>query len=101
MPAIDSSIEREFARLVAKWKDETRAFSTTYDKVVNDSFLQIMALGKAVVPLILEDLKHQGGHWHTALQVLAGENPVPEGFDGNSVKVREIWLEWGAGRGLM
>ena len=39
MPAIDSTIEREFAHLVARWKDETGVFSTTCDKVVNDSFL--------------------------------------------------------------
>ena len=76
MPAIDSTIEREFAHLVARWKDETGVFSTTCDKVVNDSFLQIIALGKDVVPLILEDLKLEGGHWHTALRVLTGENPA-------------------------
>jgi len=42
-------------------------------------------MGFDVVPLILNDLKYNEGHWFSTLEKLTGENPVA-GDDAGDVK---------------
>src|SRR5580700_3363068 len=67
--ADNSLLENQFNELATKWKDETGLFSTTFHKIVNDYYFEIVAMGKEIVPFILNDLKNNGpSHWHTALK---------------------------------
>ena len=90
-----TALEAQFNKLAAKWKEETGVFGTTYQKIINDAYLDIIALGKDVVPFILKDLENGPAHWHTALKALTKENPVPDEDLNKSKKIRESWLAWG------
>lgn len=96
-----SLIEKQFNKLATKWKNETGIFSTTPQKVFNDSYLDIIGLGKDVIPFILKDMEHGSAHWHTALKALTKENPVPNEDLSKSKKVREAWLTWGKNNNLI
>lgn len=74
--ANESELEKKFNELAAKWKRETGLYSTDFDKI-NDTYLDIIALGKDVIPYILKDMKKPTGtaHWHTALKTLSKDNP--------------------------
>ncbi|MBC7553968.1 MAG: hypothetical protein H7257_08315 [Taibaiella sp.] len=97
----NNELEQQFIALAEKWKDETGVYSTTYQKVINDSYLDIIALGREVVPFILKDMEHGQGHWHTALKALTRDNPVPETDLNKSTKIREAWLNWGRNKNLI
>ncbi len=43
---------------------------------------RIIALGTAVLPLILRDLPHRQSLWFWPLRHITGEDPVPEGQAG-------------------
>lgn len=97
----DNDLEKQFNALAEKWKEETGVYSTTYQKVINDSYLDIIALGKDVVPFILKDMENGQGHWHTALKALTRENPVPDEDMNNSKKIREAWVRWGINKNII
>lgn len=96
-PSYISAIEKQFNQLATKWKDETGIYSTTFHKVANDAYLDIIGMGKVVVPFILKDMQSLYGtaHWHSALKALVKENPVPEENLTKNRKIKEAWIEWG------
>ena len=56
-------------------------------------------MGEPAVPLILERMKSQGGHWFHALPDITGANPVKPTERGNVPAMQEAWLEWGERNG--
>src|SRR5215213_9872933 len=88
--ATSADLEREFQRLAALWHEETGAYSVVAQKLAHPAHRQIIALGPAVVPLILRDLQGEGGHWFTALRTLTGEDPTQPG--SNYEKAAAAWL---------
>lgn len=97
-----SSIEKQFSQIAEKWKNETGGFSTTVQKI-NDSYLDIIGMGKDVVPFILRDLQKPFGtaHWHYALKAITKENPVPEEDLNKNSKIKEAWITWGKNQNLI
>jgi hypothetical protein len=96
-----NTLEQQFTELATRWKAETGLFSTTPQKVFNDAYIDIIAMGKVVVPFILKDLENGAGHWHTALKALTRENPISDADMTSSKKIREGWLTWGRNHGLI
>jgi hypothetical protein len=102
--SIDSDIastEERFAVLANRWHDETDFVSSPSRVTGNDTYLQIISMGKQVIPLILEDLKERGGYWYRALRILSGEDPVPIEAKGDVEQMKRAWLEWGRERGYI
>jgi hypothetical protein len=62
---------------------------------------EIIALGPAVVPLLLRELEHQPNHWFAALRSLTGEDPVPASERGRIGPMTAAWLKWGRDRGYL
>ncbi|MGD9935018.1 MAG: hypothetical protein AB7T37_15075 [Dehalococcoidia bacterium] len=87
-------IDRIFACLAEKWREETGGLSSPSKIAANESYQAIIDLGPEVVPLILQDLREYGGFWFPALRQLTGESPVPESARGNVELMREHWLRW-------
>ena len=54
-----------------------------------------------MVPLILRDLRKNGGYWALALNAITGKNPVSDKHVGNPSKVREDWIAWGCRNGYL
>lgn len=97
-----SEIEKEFIAYANKWKDETGLFSTTFHKVVHDAYLDIIGMGRDVIPFILEDIQNGGpAHWHNALKAITKDNPVPDEDLGKTKKIKEAWINWGKKKGII
>ena len=96
---------RGFNDLVSLWRDETENLSSFTKIVQNSSYQEIIRLGKgsppSVVRLILQELKHNGGYWATALQAITGESPVRPEHIGNPKHVAGDWLDWGKQHGYI
>jgi len=88
----------EFVKHAQKWKRETIHLSSPTQKYIHPSYARIIGLGLSVVPLILDDLRKQGGDWFYALRAITGENPVKTSMAGDMPKMTRAWLLWGAKR---
>ena len=95
----DEALEQKFRALADVWRREVGGYSLLNRIVAHPAYREIVEMGEAVLPLILEDLRDGGGHWYRALREITGENPVPEEDRGWSKKMRRAWVEWGEERG--
>lgn len=94
--ATNTDLLEQFQNLAAQWKKQTGLYSTTAQKVYNNVYLDIIGLGREIVPLILQDMANEGSaHWHTALKALTHQNPVPDNDLSKSKIVKQAWLQWG------
>ena len=82
-----------FNELYQKWGQETSGLSSISKKMTNLNYLKIIALGKIVVPFILESLQTNPDHWFLALKALTDEDPTQPG--DNFEQAVEAWLNWG------
>lgn len=94
-PAIDLI---KFQRLRAQWEAECGITSSLTKIVLAPSYQRIIAMGPKAILLILRQLELEGDDpdwWFWALEMLTGDNPVPEGARGNTVAMAKAWLDWG------
>jgi len=56
-------------------------------------------MGKAALPLLLAELRHEPDDWFWALHAITGANPVPAESRGNLQVMAEAWLQWGLDQG--
>lgn len=91
----DRELEREFRQLTDQWYEETRFLSSTSEIVSKETYYQIVALGRRVIPLILRELQERGGHWFLALRALTKDDPVDQQDRGNMRRMKQAWLDWG------
>ncbi len=81
------------------WKKETAPLSSVARMIAHPSYLRLIALGgrsAAVLRLLLRELSAEPDFWFSALEAIAGENPVPEGSDFDASV--ESWVKWGKSR---
>lgn len=92
-------LANRFRALTCQWKRERGNISSSLTKIILcPSYQKIMAMGPAVVPLILDRLREEGDEpdlWFWALEHLSGENPVPEDDIGDLRAMAKAWLDWG------
>jgi len=96
---VDQALEKEFERLVANWKRETRAQSSLGEIFTNDSYQRILGMGKDALPMILADLQKAPGHWFYALEKIVGHD-VASGAKTFG-EARDNWLQWGYKQNLI
>lgn len=91
------SVQERFRKLAKQWKAETGLLSNIWTKSMHPAYQQIIGLGKAAIPLMLEDF--QAGKyydWFWALSAVSGgENPVHSDMRGDVQAMAEAWVEWG------
>ena len=58
-------------------------------------------MGETAVPLILERMQAQGGHWFHALRNITNANPVQPADRGYIEAMQAAWLEWGERNGYV
>ena len=99
MPAAqgDSKLKTEFAKLVRKWKNDTAFVSNLKEVFAHEAYLRIIGLGPKAVPLVIDELKTNSGHWFYALRFMTGKDPVNEQDWGNVPRMRAAWLSWWEG----
>jgi hypothetical protein len=85
-----------FHVLAEQWKKETAHYSNVARKAMHPAYQEIIGMGKAVVPLLLAELKREPDDWFWALHALIRANPVPPQDRGNLHAMADAWLRWGA-----
>jgi hypothetical protein len=96
----DGLAER-FADLVRQWRQDRPRGVDLGAMVTHPAYQRIVGLGPAAIPLILRELRREGGHWFWALHAITGENPVPTGSEGRVDQMTAAWLEWGRQEGYI
>ena len=96
-------LQRLFNRLADAWAAETAHLSLISQKAMHPNYQRIIGLGRRAIPLILERLSAQPGHWFWALRAIVGddEDPVRPKDIGRFDAMREAWLAWGRKRRLL
>lgn len=85
----------KFCNLAVTWKEETKLSSFVNSIAQNPAYLEIIGMGKQVIPYILQDLKIKRSHWFVALRAITGISPIRQSHRGNVAKMAEDWLTWG------
>lgn len=89
--------EFRFSQLVKSWHSERGITSSVSDMVTCLSYLRIIGMGEAALPLILAQLEREDDdpdHWFTALEAITGEDPVSGESCGDTVSMAQDWLSW-------
>jgi hypothetical protein len=99
IPGSRERISETFKEHVERWHKDTLALSSIPEKINHPSYLKIIALGKAAIPLILEELRARPTYWFAALEALTDDGPIGpfKRFDNQ----RAAWLKWGIAHGLI
>ena len=87
--------EERFRQLADQWEDETMYLSNPNQIAQHPAHREIIHVGIAAVPLILDRLQRRGGHWFFTLRAITGTDPVPPQDRGNVPKMTSAWLSWG------
>ena len=89
-----------FRKLADQWEYETVLLSSTEQVTEHPAHQEIVSMGEPVVPLILDRMQSQGGHWFHALRDITGADPVDPDDRGNVPAMQEAWLDWGERNGF-
>lgn len=91
----------KFYNLAEKWKEETLITSSVNEIESNPSYLDIIKMGKKVLPYIFQDLKSDHAFWFHALEEITGCNPIEYNHRGYIDLMAEDWLKWGEAHGYI
>lgn len=98
-PLTQVGVEAEFHRLEEWWNRETRYLSSLTEAFKHPAYRAIVALGPAVVPVLLRQLEKDPDWWFGALKELTGANPIPLDHRGNLSAMAADWVAWGRSNG--
>ena len=96
---IQPADHERFLELADQWENETVFLSRTDLAAKHPAHQEIINMGEPAVPLILQRMKSQGGHWFSALREITNANPVQPADRGNVPAMQEAWLKWGEANG--
>jgi len=83
----------KFEALADAWDNASPGSSIIdYD---NFALHQIIGMGPAAIPFLLDRLRCGEGHWVYALTCIAGEQAHEEQMNGDADQVIQAWLDWG------
>ena len=88
-------LRETFERLADEWEKDTIFLSNSTQTARHPAHREIVSMGEAAIPLILERMQTQGGHWFHALHEITGARPVPPESRGRIKEMTQAWLEWG------
>jgi len=94
-------LRERFRSLAQQWRRETQWLSSTTDIAMHPAYQAIIGMGTEALPMILEDLRQNSGHWYWALKAISNEDPVVPRDRGSLKKMRIAWLQWGETKGLI
>lgn len=92
---LPETLPEKFHRLADAWTQAVAHLSSCSKRENHPVYKEIIALGPAVVPLLLFDLEKNHRHWFAALSAITGADPVADEDAGMIVKMSEAWLQWG------
>ena len=96
-----AELRRLFDSYAEEWTAQTAHLSVLSQRIMHPSYQRIIGLGAEALPLIIERLTTQPDHWFWALSSISGEDPVRPEDAGRFGAMRDTWINWGRGRGLV
>ena len=73
---VEPADRQRFTELADQWEIETVFLSSSEQASKHPAYQEIIGMGKQAVPLILERMQAERGHWFIALRAITGANPV-------------------------
>ena len=95
----EAFLETRFRTLIQICKANTREDSSMVMMNSYTSYQEILSMKEKAIPLLLQELRDNGGHWFEALRVLTKAQPVPNRYRGNVALMTTAWLQWGQENG--
>ena len=92
---------KHFHQLRKRWDEETLCTSSMTEIVGHPAYREIISMGWAVVPIILQELRERPAWWFGALQRITGADPTKPEHLGRLELLAEDWLRWGEENGLV
>ena len=92
---VEPAVRQRFQELADLWEEETLFFSFADRAARHPACREIVSMGEAAIPLILERLQSWAGEWFSPLEEITGINPVNPDDYGNVPAMTESWVEWG------
>ena len=84
-----------FMQLAEDWRKNTAIYSSL-DRIVSDpTYLQIIGMGRPIIPILLSELVKHPDHWFAALSSITGQDPVLTEHHGNLNAMAKDWIQWG------
>ncbi len=100
--AAEKTFEQRFLEQADKWERETAHLSSPLQRMENPSYQAIMGMSaespehkRAIIRLMLRDLKTKHRDWFLALSYLTQHNPVDPQDYGKTSKLVQAWVRWG------
>lgn len=93
------SAREKFEKLAQAWDDNNLGLSQS--NYQDPAHLQIIGMGEAAVPLLLDRVRRGERRWVYALRFITGEQPDTPEMRGDAPRVMQAWIDWGIARGLI
>jgi hypothetical protein len=90
----DLVIRNSFQRYYQQWKKETRFLSSSNAMFENENYQEIIKLGWAAVPHIINQLREKPDHLLWALQIITKVCPVKKEHIGHLDDMTADYIEW-------
>ena len=100
-PSGTVDVEAEFHRLAKSWRRQAAYSSASNLVFEHPAYRSIVALGRTVIPLLLQQVEQRQGWWFDALEELTGANPVCEEDAGDFDRTAAAWVQWGRREGFI
>jgi hypothetical protein len=92
-PVVVNSVEAVFNRLYTQWREREK-FNSFIGASSDTGYEEMVQLGPAVVPYMIDRLKREAAHLFVALNRITGVDPVKKEHAGNTKKMAEDWIQW-------
>lgn len=92
---VDVSLQSQLEELRERGYEATGMLSNPDARAAHPTHQAVVALGPAVVPLLLRDVERRHNHWFMALTAITKENPIRPEHAGFIPKMVEDWSAWG------
>ncbi len=99
-PTPSPQTRRRFHDLSKRWRKESGHLSSIEKRAMLPSYQQIIGLGPQAVPLLIERLREEPGHWFWALRAITGVNPVSPEHVGRVKDMADDWIRWAKDNGM-
>lgn len=99
-------VESRFRWLAVQWEADTLVLSDPGKIMGHPAMQAIIAMGEAVVPIILRELRDDPSLLVWALPEITGVKLVPPRIEGGFIKSDvtaqvQAWVEWGRQKGIL
>lgn len=95
----DQHVKETFNHLAEQWRTETMVKSSPVEVFMHPLYLQIIGMGRDIVPLLLAETRNEPGDWFLALRSITGHDPVRDEDAGNVDNMADAWLRWAREQG--